>query len=363
MEFSLCTIYKNEEKNLEKFIAKHSPLVEEMILVDTGSTDKSKEIVQAHRLPYYFFQWIDNFSAARNYSLSLATKPWIIVVDIDEEVLAADFKRLKSIMQQEQKDAYSLKQINFTDNFEDINWRSINHLPEEFHALASGYIESPLIRVFRNHKGICFQGAIHELVGESLNRSGLSSCITDIPIYHLGWVGVGRSDIEKQKKKKTYRNLIKREWEKDPSPKMAFYYLSTLDSNEEKLRLAFHLTRKFPDIKQFWEIIAQAAMGLNQWQRALTYAEKGLNLHPGHIPLEILKAKCLNETGKPVKALKILQPLQKKNPHHPVYWFETFKSLLLMQRKEEAESLARHLPPQFPSSLVEQLLGVIRTKK
>jgi glycosyltransferase involved in cell wall biosynthesis len=363
MEFSLCTIFKNEEKNLEKFITDHIDLVDEMILVDTGSTDRSNEIVRDHGLPYYFFQWTDHFAEARNYSLTFAAKPWIIVLDIDEQVLKEDFQRLKTIMDEKQKDAYSLKQINFTDNFEDMNWKSITGLPKEFHSYARGYIESPLIRVFRNGKGIHFHGAIHELVGESLKRLKLSSCKTDIPIYHLGWVGAGRSDEEKQRKKKAYREMIRREWEKDPSPKMAFYYISTLENPEEKLRLAFRLTREYPEIKQFWEIITRGAAGFSQWKRALSYAGKGLEHHPDHIPLLVIKAKCLNETANPQEALEILEPLRKKDPLHPVYWFETFKSLILMQRKEEAEALARQLPPQFPPDLAKELLQIIETKK
>jgi tetratricopeptide (TPR) repeat protein len=280
-------------------------------------------------------------------------------LDIDEQVLAEDFLRLKAIMAEQQKDAYSLKQVNFTDNFEDINWNSITALPKQFHSYARGYIESPLIRVFRNHKDIRFHGAIHELVGESLRRLNLSSFITDIPIYHLGWVGAARTDEEKQRKKESYREMIRREWEKDPSPKMAFYYLSTLENVEDRLRLAFRLTKEFPGVKQFWEIMARSAAGLNQWQRALTYAEKGLEHHPGHVPLLVIKAKCLNETANPNAALEILEPLIKKDPLHPISWFEKFRALLMLRRKEEAEALARQLPPQFPPDLAKELLDLL----
>jgi glycosyltransferase involved in cell wall biosynthesis len=363
MEFSLCTIYKNEEKNLEKFISYHIDLVDEMVLVDTGSTDRSNEIVRAHGLPYHFFQWTNHFSEARNYSLTFATKPWIIVLDIDEQVLKEDFNRLKAFMTEKQKDAYSLKQINFTDNFEDMNWKSITTLPKQFRSYAQGYIESPLIRVFCNHKGIRFHGAIHELVGESINRLKLSSCITDIPIYHLGWIGAARTDEEKQRKKKTYREIIKQEWERDPSPKMAFYYLATLESPEEKLRVGFRLTKQFPGVKQFWEVVARSAAGLSQWDRALSYAQKGLGLHPDHLPLLLIKAKCLNETAKPHEAMAILDNLPKHDRQHPVYWFEKFRSLILLQRKKEAEALTKQLPRQCPPDLAKELLQLIGNRK
>lgn len=359
LSFSLCSIYKNEEKNLEAFIENHKGLVEEMILVDTGSTDRSNEIVRRYGYTYYYDEWSHHFARARNYSLTKATQSWVIVLDIDEQVLPVDFLRLKRMMKEMARDAYSLLQVNFTDHFQDLNWRSITSLPPCFHSLASGYIQSPLIRVFRNHRGVYFTGAIHELVGESIHELNLSSGLTDIPIYHLGWVGAGRTDAEKQAKQEAYRALIAKEWQKDQSPKMAFYYLSTLADVEERLKLAFRLTRQYPAVKQFWEVMAQSAMLLGQWERALTYANKGLEVHPDHVPLLVIKARGLNETGHALEALRILEPLLITDRLQPVYWFEMFRAFLLLGRKEEARALARGLPPQFPAQLIAELLKVI----
>jgi glycosyltransferase involved in cell wall biosynthesis len=361
MAFSLCSIYKNEEKNLEKFITDHKGLVDEMVLVDTGSTDRGNEIVKDHGLDYHFFQWTHNFSEARNVSLSIATKPWIIVLDMDEQVLAEDFHKLKVLMEERQKDAYSLVQVNFTDAIEDMNWKSITTLPDRFHSFAKGYIESPLIRVFRNLEGVRFHGAIHELVGESLHRLKLSSMKTGIPIYHWGWTGSARSDEEKQRKKEAYRELIEREWRKDQSPKMAFYYLSTMENPAEKLRLGFRLTKQYPEVKQFWEVVARTAEELGQWSRALSYADKGLARHPGHTPLLALKVKCLNESGDPGQALDIVGALLEEDPLHPVFWFEKLKALVLLRRKDEAAALTRNLPELFPSQLAKELVSVIKT--
>jgi len=353
--FSLCTIYKNEEKNLEKFITNHRDFIDEMILVDTGSTDRSNEIVRSFGLPYHFFQWTQNFSEARNYSLTLPTQPWIIVLDIDEQVFEEDFLRLKAIIDEKKSDAYSLRQINFTDRFDDLNWKSITTLPPMFHSLAKGYIISPLIRVFRNFKGICFNGAIHELVGPSIHALNLTQSLTDIPIYHYGWITQDRTDEEKERKKKAYLLMIKQEWEKNPSPQMAFYYLSTLDNPEEKIRLGFKLVKEYPDVKQFWEVLAQSAVSLNQWARAISYADKGLGFHPGNEPLLALKARCLNENGDPGHALEILEELLKKDLLHPVYWYEKLRSLIMLGKTIEVRELLNYLPPQFPPILADEI--------
>lgn len=335
--FSLCAIYKNEEKNLPAFIDRHMELMDEMILVDTGSTDQSNQIVKSYNIPYHFFQWTRNFSEARNYSLTLPTQDWIIVLDIDEHILKEDFLRLKEIITQKQKDAYSLSQINFSDQYQDINWKSITTLPPGFHSIAQGYIPSPLIRVFRNHEGIRFHGAIHELVGDSIHSLHLSSAITDIPIYHYGWIIDQRADEEKERKKKEYRELIKQEYQRESSPKMAFYYLSTIENPEEKIKIAFQLTRTYPEIKQFWEVMARSAVQLQQWTRAISYADKGLSIHKEHTPLLAIKAHCLIEGGKPTESIPILNSLLARDPQHPIYSYQLKRAQYIINRLTENE--------------------------
>lgn len=354
LEFSLCAIYKNEEKNLKSFLERHIDLFDEFVMVDTGSTDSSNEIVKSYGISHHFFQWINDFSKARNYSLTKATKPFIFVLDIDEHVLKEDLERLKTIIRKTGKDVYSLVQVNFTDSREEIKWKSIETLPEAFRSVAGGYIPSPLFRVFRNHKGVCFHGVIHELVGESVTRLGLSSKVTDIPIYHYGWLDTGRTDEEKNRKKKVYKEMIRKAWENDPSPKMAFYYISSLDDPREKFKLAFRMTKQYPDVKQFWELIALNAVTLRQWARALSYTEKGLLHHPDNDALKAIRIRCLNETAQPQEALDLVDDLINSDPGNPVYRFEKFRSLLMLGRKDEAQAIVRQFPQYFPPELVKK---------
>ena len=71
---SLCMIVKNEELVLGRCLESIKDLVEEIIIVDTGSTDKTKEIAKLYTNNIYDFKWINDFSAARNFSFSKATK-------------------------------------------------------------------------------------------------------------------------------------------------------------------------------------------------------------------------------------------------------------------------------------------------
>ncbi len=355
IEFSLCAIYKNEERNLDTFLKRHIDLFDELVMVDTGSTDRSNEITASYGIPYHFFQWVNDFSKARNYSLSKATKPYIFVLDMDEYVPAEEFQRLKEIIGETQRDVYSLRQINFVNTGGDLEWKSIETLPNEFHSVSEGYIVSPLFRVFRNFKGAYFHGIIHELLGESVEKLKLSSKITDIPIYHYGWIETGRTEEEKRQKRVAYHAMIKRSWEADPSPKMAFYYIKTLDDRKERIKLCYGMIKAYPEVKQFWEIIASNSAELGQWKRALSYVEKGLQLHPGNVSLMATGVRCLNETAQPAKALAWADELLKKDAWNPAYWFEKFRALILLDRKTEAQKLATQFPTQFPIELAKEL--------
>lgn len=98
---SLCMIVKNEEAVLARCLDSIADLMDEIIIVDTGSTDKTKEIAAGYTDQIYDFQWIQDFSAARNFSFSKATKDYIYVADADEVLDAENhekFRLLKEAM-------------------------------------------------------------------------------------------------------------------------------------------------------------------------------------------------------------------------------------------------------------------------
>ena len=84
---SLCMIVKNEAKNLHRCLISAQPYVDEIIIVDTGSEDKTVEIALQYGAKINHFQWCDDFAAARNYALSLVSGDWVLVLDADEELI------------------------------------------------------------------------------------------------------------------------------------------------------------------------------------------------------------------------------------------------------------------------------------
>ncbi|WP_125154915.1 tetratricopeptide repeat-containing glycosyltransferase family 2 protein [Clostridium rectalis] len=97
ISISLCMIVKDEELTLERCLNCAKDFVDEIIIVDTGSKDKTKEIAKKFTSKIYDFQWIQDFASARNFSFSKATKEYIFYLDADDIILEEDQKKLKNL--------------------------------------------------------------------------------------------------------------------------------------------------------------------------------------------------------------------------------------------------------------------------
>lgn len=94
---SLCMIVRNEEETIGRCLSAMNGIADEIIIVDTGSTDRTKEIAASFHAKIYDFKWIDNFAAARNYSFSKATKEYIMWLDADDIIKEKDQKLLEEL--------------------------------------------------------------------------------------------------------------------------------------------------------------------------------------------------------------------------------------------------------------------------
>lgn len=145
-------IVRDEEKRLRDFLNHVKDLVDEMIIVDTGSQDKTKWIAREFTEKVYDFRWDNDFSLARNFCISQAKKDWILVLDPDEVIDKNDLLRIREIIKNNQKDV--------------LGYRIIQHT---YH---KGKIISVrgICRAFRNNERIRFVYPIHETVRESIKK-------------------------------------------------------------------------------------------------------------------------------------------------------------------------------------------------
>lgn len=202
-------IARDEEKNLENCLNSVKKLVDEIIIViDTRSKDKTKEIALKFTNKVFDFKWNDNFSEARNFSISKATGNWILVLDADEVIAEKDCIKIRNLSEKDQAEAYYFTWRNYTNNTGVANWISCKNDEYEESKQAAGFSISKYLRFFKN-KGYKYTGRIHETIGTSIRKSNGKIFNTNIVIHHFG-------NLNKEKyasKKENYIELLKKRLE------------------------------------------------------------------------------------------------------------------------------------------------------
>jgi glycosyltransferase involved in cell wall biosynthesis len=246
-KISLCMITKNEEEFLPQCLKSVQELVHEIIIVDTGSTDRTIDIAADFGAKIYQHPWEDDFSKHRNQSISYATGEWILIMDADEVIAKRDLARIKGVLDTVRADGFffTLRNYESTSNLANLTLNTGDY--EEGEGFP-GFISSDLIRLFRNDPLIYFTGQVHETVTQTIVQSKKTTFITGIPIHHYGKV---RGDRIKRKQD-SYLALGMKRLDENPRDPVAYKGLSDqlleLGLPQEALDIANRGLAVFPDM-------------------------------------------------------------------------------------------------------------------
>jgi hypothetical protein len=160
---SVCMIVKDEERSLGRCLDSVVGRVAEIIVVDTGSRDRTVEIARSYGARVLSFAWCDDFAAARNMGLEAASQPWILVLDADEALDEGEIVLPAA-------DGGEVVVRNFAPADDPLLWH-----------------EFPLVRLFRRDARYRYQGAIHEQVRGAIVACGGTIAATDLRILHTGY--------------------------------------------------------------------------------------------------------------------------------------------------------------------------------
>ena len=183
IRLSQCMIVKNEEKNIERALSWAKSVAFEQIVVDTGSTDRTVEIAEKMGAKVYHFEWINDFSAAKNYAIEQATGNWIAFLDADEYFTPIDAKKLMVYLKNINADPEMRK------NYLALNckWSQVDDTGQPFSILDQE-------RVFRNIPTVRYVGKIHE--GLSMGPENVARA-DEITIIHTGYSATAYQDTQK----------------------------------------------------------------------------------------------------------------------------------------------------------------------
>lgn len=224
---SLCMIVRNEAENLPSCLAPIQSVVDEIVLVDTGSSDDTKEVGRALGARVFEFPWDDDFSAARNESIRHARGDYILWLDADDRVDATEVEKLRALkgrFPRAKSHAYYLTIHN--------------------QSAVDGETLFRQLRIFPNLPGVRFQGKIHEQVYYTLRPKGVTFVNTDIGIRHIGYHDA--SSVVR----KSERNLkiLMKELEADPgNPILRYHAARTLSGIGRHEEAIFHMKQVTDD--------------------------------------------------------------------------------------------------------------------
>ena len=210
---SACLIVRNEARFLDPCLRSVDGLVDEVVVVDTGSTDRTKQIARKHGARLYDFAWTDDFAAARNQALDRARGEWILYIDADERVRPASGARLR-------------EQLSSPSH---VGYYVLLHPRPHF----TPYWE---MRLFRNDPRIRFRGVIHENIWPGIDayraarggRIGRSELILD----HEGYEG------DQDAKHRRNLPLLKKRLRAEPTEVFSWCHLASIYAARGQRRLA-----------------------------------------------------------------------------------------------------------------------------
>lgn len=220
LPISVCIIGKNEEKFLEGCLQHLSVYDWEIIFVDTGSTDRTKEIAFKYTKNVYDFEWINDFSAARNFAASKATRDWILAIDCDEYVKSFNQNALLKMLKDYPDSSAFIDICNLSANLTD-------------------YTRSEVYRLYPK-KIFHFENTIHEQLVR-IDHKAATSFHSGISAMHYGYIE-GKASLK--------------------------------EKNERNLTLLLEIIKKEPDNPYHYFQAGISYMNLKDYTNAVTYLTK-----------------------------------------------------------------------------------------
>ncbi|WP_407307286.1 tetratricopeptide repeat protein [Desulfosporosinus sp. SB140] len=281
---SICMMVKNEEKNIERCLQSLQPLMQvissELIIVDTGSSDRTVEIANQFTDKVLFHMWNNNFSEMRNITISYATGQWVLIIDADEEIETADAL------------------ISFIKACPDSRIGSATILVKNITNGLSGYYTTSVSpRLFRRNKHFYYRGVVHN---EPFFQGGIAHL--ESSIIHYGYIANDKELMEGKFQRTS--TLLQAELEKNPENIYYRYQLSISYSMHgdwpEALQELLKIYENHKDEDdEFWRrnlyviagLLQACAVNGHSNDEIIQFGLRGIELEPEYVDLYFFLAQ------------------------------------------------------------------------
>ena len=340
-QVSLTMIVRDEEKNLGECLEGAVEIVDEMIIVDTGSSDSTREIARHFGASVIEYQWCDDFAAARNVALDHATGEWVFVLDADDRILDRDQALLRALFERLPDDdrAFCFRRVSLAAD---------GHVGSE--------IEQALL--FRRADDVRWQYRVHEQITPSLLRRDAMFESTDICIVHTGYRD---AELLAAKAERNFRIVQKELIDRPDDPFLNFSYGMMLVDQRRHAEALEPLRRSEATTAPRTEMARSLAVALTRCllaggdeAAALATIRAARLDNPGHAPVALAEAEILVGQGEIDAAADALADLPFSAKAH--FGMHHARALMLLgeimiQRAEhaKAEAIGRALIKSRPS--------------
>jgi glycosyltransferase involved in cell wall biosynthesis len=264
---SLTIMVKNEEANVSNCLRSVAGLVDEMVVIDTGSSDRTKELAAGLGARVHDFAWTESFADGRNEGIRRASHPWIFMLDADDRVDEENRRLLRELFGQltDQRIAYIMKQVS----------------PSKTH---SGTVVYDQVRLWPNDPQVRWRYRIHEQISPSLAEHGIPLQPTNIRITHLGYQD---AVLEKEKYERNLR-LLHRDNAEHPGDPFILYYIAATNQSLGRLSEAMTYARQSVEragpqhffAPNLYAMLARGYRQLGQTAEAYNICREGLARFP-----------------------------------------------------------------------------------
>ena len=306
MRLSLCMIVRDNEDTIGPCLESIQPWVDETIVVDTGSTDRTPEIVKSFGAKLSFFEWCDDFSSARNKSIEAASGDWIFWMDSDDTIPHDCGERLRALADSKHADTILgyVMQVRCPANS--------SRRRQEFTVVDH-------VKMFRNRPEIRFEGRIHEQVLMPIRRLGGEVGWTDIYVEHSG-----ADDSVESQRRKIERDLriLRKDLADRPNHPFVLFNFAMTYAESRNYRKALLWTKRClrlsnpgeSHVRKAFAYLASCQMELGNFDGAIQAAEAGRQLFPDDPELLFREAMVLNAQGRNVEAINSYEQLLRLDP-------------------------------------------------
>ncbi|GIV09089.1 MAG: hypothetical protein KatS3mg019_1180 [Fimbriimonadales bacterium] len=292
VKITLSMIARNEAHYLEECLKSVQGVVDEIVLVDTGSDDATPTIAERYGAKVLHAEWRNDFAAARNVALQHATGDWILVLDADERLTPESKQAILNAARHPQFAGYYLEILNEIRDGDIFMHR--------------------IVRLFRRLPGLRWEGAIHEQITPSLvERNGRIATVA-AQIRHLGY----RGEVM-QSRDKIRRNIeiIQRQLEREPDDLFhKFNLANTYFSAGDYEQAAYWAEQVCPYLRgdedyagQIWADWIGALLNLQRYEEALQVGADALARGIENPMIHYTLANVYYQLGYPQKSLEALE--------------------------------------------------------